>query len=219
METIVEIKSEKNRKARSAISQKLVIMLHGVGSNAEDLISLVDYLGINQYTSYVSPNAPEAYDRAPVGFQWFSLQDYSEAALYKELQRAAPVLEKYIAQKAVEYNLSYSDIVILGFSQGSMMALYTAPRLKEPVAGVVAISGALVKPGSLENEAKVKPSILLIHGDMDQIVPFEAFKKASLALKSQGFPTEEFVMQMMGHSISSEALLKIKNFLISKGCS
>ena len=215
----MKITYEEHRTAKSGNTKKLVIMLHGIGSNAADLISLVDYLGVNNNTSYISPNAPTPYDMASVGFQWFSLKDYSEEALYRELTKAAPIFEKYLEEQIKKYSIDYNDVIVLGFSQGTMMALHSVPRLPHSIDSVIAISGALINSSALGEQDIWKPSILLIHGDADQVVPFAAFKHAANDLISLGFQVDGFVMNNTGHNINSAALNKIKDFLISRGCS
>jgi len=210
---MTEIKYEEKRLAKSGQTKKLVIMLHGVGSNSNDLISLADYLNLNQYTTYLSPNAPYEYDMAPTGYQWFSLRDYSEKVLYSAISQEAHILDKYIDEKLNEYNLEPKDLIVLGFSQGSMIALYQIPRRHRPINAIIAISGALFNPAALKEEQKSKPDIFLIHGDRDQVVPFAAFNDAIKNLKQFEFKCNEFVMVGTGHNISTLALSKIESFL------
>jgi phospholipase/carboxylesterase len=215
----MQIKLEEVRKAKSGQTNNLVILLHGVGSNASDLIELVDYLGVNLTTTYISPNAPTPYDMAPVGFQWFSLKDYSQQALYNELVKAAPVLEQYIEKKCTEYSLKHENVVVLGFSQGAMMALHCLPRLNNTVKAMIPIAGALINPNNLSNEIKSTPDTLLIHGEFDQVVPFAALEHSAAALKNHGINVEKFIMKLTGHSINSAALGEIKKFLEAKNLS
>ena len=210
------IKYEEARIAKSGQTKNLVIMLHGVGSNSSDLIGLTDYLNLNHSTTYLSPNAPYEYDMAPTGFQWFSLRDRSIENMHKSLASEAQVLNNYIDKKLSEYNLSPSNLIVLGFSQGAMMALHHLPRRNEAINSIIAISGALIKPEALINDIKSKPDVLLIHGNQDQIVPFVAFEDAYLSLKALGLNCDTLIMQDTGHYINPKALQKIQDYLRSR---
>ena len=114
----------------SGIVKKLVIFLHGLGSDGNDLIGLARMMDLPD-TQFVSPNAPFACDMAPYGYQWFSLLDRDPARMLREVQIAAPILNHYIDHQAARFGLAAADIALAGFSQGSMMSLYTAPRRTE----------------------------------------------------------------------------------------
>jgi len=207
------IKYEEKKLAQSKETKNLVIMLHGVGSNSSDLIGLVDYLNLNQHTTYLSPNAPYEYDMAPTGFQWFSLRDISEKAMYEAMSQEAHILDKYIDRKLEEYSLTSQNLIVLGFSQGAMMALHLLPRRENPINSIIAISGALINPTALKDNIKSKPEVLLIHGEEDQIVPFAAFNGTLQHLKSQGINCDSFIMEKTGHNINPPALQKIQKHL------
>jgi phospholipase/carboxylesterase len=104
-------------------------------------------------------------------------------------------------------------LALIGFSQGSMMSLHIAPRRAEKMAGVVSISGRLLVPETLQAETVVKPPVLLMHGDQDQVVPFEDMTLAGNALVDAGFETYGHVMRGMGHGISQDGLSVALQFL------
>lgn len=207
------IKYEEVRAAKSGQTKNLVIMLHGVGSNSSDLISLADYLNLNQDTTFLSPNAPYEYDMAPTGFQWFSLRDRSTQSMYRALASEGQVFNNYIDKKLSEYDLSPADLIVLGFSQGAMLALHHLPRRNEPINSIIAVSGALIKPDVLAEEIKSKPDVLLIHGNQDPVVPFIAFEEAHQKLKSLGINCDTLIMHDTGHYINPKALQKIQDYL------
>ena len=207
------IKHEEKKLAKSKKTKNLVIMLHGVGSNSSDLIGLVDYLNLNQHTTYLSPNAPHEYDMAPSGYQWFSLRDISEEAMYLAMKKEAKLLDDYIDNKLNEYNLKPENLIVLGFSQGAMIALHVFPRRNKPINSIIAISGALINPTILASEIISKPDVLLIHGNLDQVVPFAAFDGSRKHLAAVGINCDSFVMQDTGHNINPPALLKIQKYL------
>jgi phospholipase/carboxylesterase len=212
------ITHEETRLAKSGHTKKLILMLHGVGSNGSDLIDFADYLDLNQYTTYISPNAPHAYDMAPIGYQWFSLADRSINALYQGLLNSADYFHDYIDRKLLEFHLRPEDLIVIGFSQGAMMALHHMPRGSDPIGGVIAISGALINPDALASQIQSRPELLLIHGDQDEVVPFAAMSDAKSAFSSLGVLCDTFVMQHSGHNITQKALQQIHTYLERKNC-
>lgn len=193
---------------------KLVIFLHGVGSDGYDLITLAgEFEDTMPNAVFLSPNAPFPYDEYSSGYQWFSLKDRSDAALHQQSQATIPILQNYIEENLAKYELEYQDLVLIGFSQGSMMALQLAPRLPIACAAVIGFSGALINPAALMKAAIVKPPIFLCHGMEDQVVPIMMHKHAAKALQTMQFPLQEYIIQSSGHTISSEGLEYAKEFL------
>jgi phospholipase/carboxylesterase len=128
--------------AQSGTTKRLVIFLHGLGADGNDLLSLAPMLELPD-THFASPNAPYPCDMAPYGYQWFSLLDRDPVRILPEIRRAEPILSAYIDAQIAKHKITAKDVALIGFSQGSMMSLHTAPRRAEPIAGVVGISGAL----------------------------------------------------------------------------
>ncbi|MET4806769.1 alpha/beta fold hydrolase [Limibacillus sp. MBR-115] len=204
---LMELDGPRAEPASGGPAKSLVIFLHGLGADGNDLIGLAPLLSqVLPDTAFVSPNAPEPCDMAPSGYQWFSLQDRSSGQVLSGVQVAAPQLEAFIAREAEHYGLSLGSVALVGFSQGTMMSLYVAPRLAETVAGVVGYSGALVAPERLPQEIKVRPPILLIHGDADPVVPSAALTAATQALLSMQFKVMSDLRPGLGHSIDEEGL-------------
>jgi len=196
--------------------EKLIIMLHGVGADGDDLIDLATPLGsVFPNTGFASPHAPLPYDMAPMGRQWFSLMDRDPNKLLAGAQAAAPVLSAFIDDQKSAHGLNDSDIALLGFSQGTMMSLYHAPRRAGQLAGVLGFSGALIGGGSLETEAVSKPPILLIHGEADPVVPFGAMGAAAQALANAGFTVDTLSRPGLGHGIDPQGLQAGAAFLKS----
>ena len=193
---------------------KLVIFLHGVGSDGYDLIGLSEEIEeVLPNTVFLSPNAPFPYDEFPAGYQWFSLRDRSEDKLYQGIQTAMPILKDYIDENLEKHQLSYKDLVLIGFSQGAMMALQMALSFKQSPFAVIGFSGALIKPEALSEQLNCKPAVFLCHGDMDQVVPIEKHYYSMRHLKAMNIPAQEYLMKETGHSISAEGLIAAKNFL------
>ena len=188
-----------------------VVFLHGYGANGADLLGLADPLAEHMPdTLFLAPDAPEACAGAPMGYQWFPIpwiDGSSEEESLAGLQRASDDLNAFLDGVMVDEDLLPEQVMVLGFSQGTMMALHVLPRREDPVAGIVAFSGRLLEPELLEDEALCKPPVLLIHGDMDDVVPPQSLPQAVEALQGAGWK-EVFahVMKGTGHGIAPDGL-------------
>lgn len=188
-----------------------VIFLHGYGANGADLMGLAETLAPHlPDTLFLAPDAPERCEGTPYGLQWFPIpwiDGSSEEMARDGLMRAAQDLDAFLTGVMVEEDLLPEQVMILGFSQGSMMALHVAPRRDEALAGVVAFSGRLLEPEALAEKVQSRPPVLLIHGDRDEVVPVQAMPQAAEALQEAGW-TEVFahVMKGTGHGIAPDGL-------------
>src|SRR5262245_29956462 len=192
---------------------RLVILLHGLGADGNDLIGLAPYWASLLPTSeFLSPNAPFPCDMAPYGYQWFSAQDRSPAAVLAGVRAAAPILQAFIDDALAERGLDAGDLALVGFSQGTMMSLYTGLRRSEPVAGIVGFSGRLLAPELLADELRARPRTLLVHGTDDPLVPYESLGAAEAALKDAGVPIETLTCSGIGHSIDENGLRRGGSF-------
>ena len=194
--------------------QQLVILLHGLGSDGRDLIGLAPLLSVQlPHAVFVSPDAPYPCDMAPMGYQWFSLQDRSYAAILGGVRQTAPILDHFIETQMEKYNVPANKTALIGFSQGTMMSLYAAPRYKEKLAGVLGYSGALIGEEELESEELHRIPVHLIHGDADDVVPVDRFHHAEKALKDAGFVVSGGVTPGLTHSIDEKGLASGSGFL------
>ena len=194
--------------------KQIVMLLHGVGADGNDLIGLAPhYQQVLPDALFVSPDAPFPYDMAPFGRQWFGLQDRSEPARLKGTQSTAPILDHFIDSTLAEYGLSDDKLALVGFSQGTMMALYVGLRREKPLAGIVAQSGILIGPELLADEIKSRPPVLLIHGDVDAVVPFDYMGKAHEALQANGVDVTAHARPGLGHGIDPEGIALTQQFL------
>lgn len=195
-----------------------VILLHGLGSNGRDLISLAPYWDqALPDTLFISPDAPFPCDMVPPGYpdsyQWFSLQDRDPDKILQGVLTAAPIVEAFIDGIAAEYGLSPAKIALVGFSQGTMMSLYVGPHYtKGKLAGVLGYSGALVWP----SDAKPAPlPVQLIHGEADDVVPVSAYYLAKARLEEGGFSVSGHTTPGLPHSIDGAGIESGGAFLAS----
>lgn len=196
--------------------QSLVILLHGYGSNGEDLISLAPYWERDlPHTLFLSPDAPFGCEIG-FGYQWFSLQSWAPLAMLSAAERTAALLNQFIDEQMAEHNVTADHVALVGFSQGTMMSLYVAPRRKEKLAGVVGFSGALLGGESLiGNPSIARCPIHLIHGEMDNIVPVGAWLHASETLRQAGFTVSGHTTPNLAHSIDEKGIHEAGEFLKS----
>jgi phospholipase/carboxylesterase len=183
------------------------VLLHGYGSNGEDLISLAPYWSkLLPHAQFISPNAPERVPGAPNGFQWFPLSRMDPRELEIGVARASETLARFIDRELAHYNLDESKLALVGFSQGTMMALHVGVRREKNVAAVLGYSGALAGAAKLKNEIKSKPHILLVHGDRDDVIPLPAMFDAADALCEAGHGAQWHISYGVPHSIGPDGL-------------
>ncbi len=205
----------------SGSTRSVVVFLHGYGANGADLLGLADPLSEHlPDTLFISPDAPENCAGSPMGFQWFPIpwiDGSSEEEAERGLQAAADDLNAFLDGILVDEDLLPEQMVLVGFSQGTMMSLHVAPRREDPVAGIVAFSGRLLSPDSLEDEVLSRMPVLLVHGDQDDVVPPQSLPEAAEALQKAGFK-EVFAHIMKGtaHGIAPDGLQVALAFMRDK---
>ena len=194
--------------------RRLVILLHGLGADGNDLIGLAPYWArLLPDAEFLSPNAPFPCDMAPYGYQWFSSQDRSPEAVLGGVRAAAPILDAFIDEALEERGLDSRELALVGFSQGTMMSLFVGLRRAEPVAGIVGFSGRLLAPELLASELRSRPPVLLVHGTEDPLVPYSSLAAAETTLKAAGVPVETVTSVGIGHSIDDQGLRRGGQFL------
>lgn len=194
--------------------RQIVLLLHGLGADGNDLIGLAPHFArLLPDALFVSPHAPYPCDMAPMGRQWFSLQDRSMAAMLAGVRQAAPALDRFIDTLLDRHGLPEDRLAYIGFSQGTMMSLYTSTRRPDSCAGVVGYSGLLVGPEVLPAEITARPPVLLIHGDADPVVPVAALPAAQKALETAGVAVESEIRPGLPHSIDEPGIQRALEFL------
>lgn len=195
-------------------ADQVVILLHGVGADGNDLIGLAPYLETELPRAvFIAPNAPFAYDMAPFGFQWFSLRNLNADTRLSGVQEAAPALDAFIDEQLSAYRLKSDRLVLLGFSQGAMMALHVGLRRQPSIAGIVSHSGMLVGAHLLAKEIKARPPVLLTHGALDDVLPVQALPAAEATLGALAIPVEAHIIPGLGHGIDLSAIDFTRRFL------
>lgn len=196
---------------------QLVVLLHGLGSNGQDLISLAPLWARELPNAlFVSPDAPFPCDMAPMGHQWFSLQEWTEDAMLKGAEKAFPIVDNYLDKLLKNTGLTDEALALVGFSQGTMMSLYTAPRRRNACAGVLGYSGALLGAKLLKNTNVHKVPTCLIHGDADTVVPVTAWHQGMAALKELDVPVEGSLLPGLAHGIDDAGIRMGLDFLKAK---
>jgi phospholipase/carboxylesterase len=201
---------------RAGRPAKLVILAHGYGSNGEDLIGLAPYFAQALPDAvFVSPNAPEPVPGYPGGYQWFALARLDPALTAAGGRAAAPVLDRFIDAELARYGLAPAACALVGFSQGTMMALHVGLRRPEPLAAVLGYSGILAAPETLPNEIRSRPPVALVHGDRDEVIPPQALFMTAQGLAGAGAPSLWKLCAGAGHTITEDALRLGAGFLRS----
>jgi phospholipase/carboxylesterase len=194
--------------------RRLVLLLHGLGADGNDLIGLAPYWAPRlPDTEFLSPNAPFPCDFAPYAYQWYSVQDRSPEMQLAGVRAAAPILDALIDEVLAARGLAVRDLAVVGFSQGTVMSLFAGLRRPEPVAGILGYSGRLVAPELLAAELRSRPPVLLVHGTEDPLIPYEEMAEAASALKAAGVPVETLSCPGVGHSIGEEGLAHGGHFI------
>lgn len=204
---------------RGGKAKRLIVFLHGYGADGNDLIELGKvWQNLLPDTAFLSPHAPEPCAQAPVGRQWFGLTFRDPNERWAGVQKAGPVLEAFLDKELARHSLPASALALVGFSQGTMMALHVGLRRETAPAAIVGYSGMLAlperaTPESLLAEIRCRPPVLLIHGDMDELIPVQALFHASQMLAALDVPTEWHISAGIGHGIDQEGLRHGGEFL------
>lgn len=205
---------------KSGTIKQLVILLHGLGSNGRDLISLAPYwASAVPDAHFVSPDAPFPCDMVPPGypdsFQWFSLQSRDPEFMLTGARQAAPILKDFIAQMLEKYSVAPEKCALVGFSQGTMMSLSVAPFFKDKLAGVLGYSGALLWDDAADKTAMHNVPLYLVHGEDDDVVPVSAYHAARKKLEDEGFTVQGHTTRGLPHSIDAQGIEAGAKFLKS----
>ena len=194
--------------------KKIVLFLHGYGANGNDLISLSSFWkDIAPNTAFYSPNAPFKCDFGSDSFQWFELIDRDEKEMAGGLKKSGPILNNYLDEILTQHDLSVQDLVVVGFSQGTIMALYHMCKRESACAGVIGYSGMLFDDKNYKSSILSKFPILLYHGKNDSVIRFESSLSAETKLSQYGFEVKCIIQDNLDHGIDENGLIEGKKFL------
>jgi len=204
---------------RGGQAKRLVVFLHGYGADGNDLIDIGRaWQGLLPDTAFVSPHAPEPCGQAPTGRQWFPLYTRSPNERWDGARKAAPVINQFLDAELMRRKLPPAALALVGFSQGTMMALYVGLRRAVAPAAIVGFSGSFVLPQgakteSIAGEITARPPVLLVHGDGDEVIPVQALFQGAQALAALEVPVEWHLSEGIGHGIDQEGLRHGGEFL------
>lgn len=211
--TLPELDGPRLPPAAGGSAQQLVVFLHGYGADGNDLIGLGrEWASLLPHAAFVSPNAPEPCAMSPMGRQWFDLSMGDMSIIAEGVKSAAPALNAFLDAELARHSLPARALALVGFSQGTMMALAVGLARNAPPKAIVGYSGALATLEALPAPGQ-GPAILLVHGDRDEVIPVDAMHMAREALSQAGHPVEWHVSQGIGHGIDGEGLRLGGNFL------
>jgi phospholipase/carboxylesterase len=204
---VPQIDGPRAEPASGAAAQQLVVLLHGLGADGNDLIQLAPLLQrALPDAAFVSPHAHQSCDVAPVGRQWFSFRSDDPNVSEIGTREAAPVVDAFLDQELARHGLGPDRLALIGFSQGGMLALHCGLRRSPPVAAVCGFSTLLPGAETLGQEIQARPPVLLTHGDSDQVIPAQALPHSVQALEANGVPVESETRQGLGHGIDERCL-------------
>jgi phospholipase/carboxylesterase len=192
--------------ASKATPRQLVVLCHGLGADAYDLIDLAPaWSHACPDALFASVHAPFRHDSG-LGRQWWSVADRSPAVVEAGVRTAAPFLHEFIDAELLRLGLPANAYALMGFSQGAVMSLFTGLRHPIGPAAILAFSGALVAPDKLESELASRPPVLLVHGEADDVVPVDRSRAAETALRAAGVPVEAHYVPRLGHGIDDTGI-------------
>ena len=204
---------------RSGSAKQLVVFLHGYGADGNDLIDIGRaWQGLLPNAAFVSPHAPRPCGQAPTGREWFPLTFRNPDERWTGVNQAGPILESFLDAELKRHSLPPTALALVGFSQGTMMALHVGLRRTIAPAAIVGYSGMLVMPDNvnvdaLAAEVRSRPPVLLIHGDGDQLIPVQALLQAAQGLAALEVPVQWHISAGIGHGIDQEGLRHGGEFL------
>tara|TARA_B100000963_G_scaffold356236_1_gene375961 strand:+ start:690 stop:1343 length:654 start_codon:yes stop_codon:yes gene_type:complete len=196
--TILEPMSKSNPK-------NAVILCHGYGGDGKDISILASYW--RTYlpdTIFICPDAPEKCAASPEGFQWFDLMDQTSDQILSKSLIAESKLNKFIDEVKLKNNLSAAQIALSGFSQGCMISLQTGIKRKDKINSIIGYSGKIINIEHLSKNINSRPNIILMHGDIDQVVTIEGLLEAKDFFNKNNYQIETKIFKNCEHRIPTE---------------
>ncbi len=202
------------RSATSGDAKWLVVFLHGYGSSGADLMTFADYWQSSMpNVAFVAPDGPTPAKDG--GFQWVGKRPAGDPKLYDDAAEAAPQLHTFIDAELARANLDASRLALVGFSQGTVMALHLGLRRAVAPAAVLGYSGGLVGADKLAAEMTSKPPVMLVHGEQDELAPLYGMMMSVKAMTEAGVVCQGVPLPDLGHAVNADALIYGARFLLS----
>lgn len=196
------------------MSSSLVIFLHGVGSRGSDLASLTSVLAPHlPETAFAAPDAPLPFDGGGTGRQWFSIRGVTDDNRPNRIVDARSDFDATLGSIIREHGLceQLDRVALIGFSQGSIMALDALASGRWPVGAIVAFSGRLASPEPLTPSRTTRT--LLIHGEADPVIPVRESVAAEQRLKAAGADIAVRLLPSVVHTVSMDGAALAAAFL------
>ncbi len=200
---------------QSGAAKQLVVFLHGYGDSAEGILTLGEEWGdALPDAAFAAPNAPAVCEAFAGGYQWFSIRAIERERLEREapMVEVSAILNEYLDAELARWGLTDKQLVVVGFSQGAMMAMYAMPRRQQACAGVIGYSGMLLDAAGLTAAGIQKMPVLAIHGDSDEVVPPQCLSEVEAGFTAAGFDVETIVRPHLGHGIDPFGLMRGVDF-------
>ena len=192
--------------ATKGTPKQLVVLCHGLGADAFDLIDLAPaWQHACPDALFASVHAPFQHDSG-FGRQWWSVADRSPPVMEAGARTAAASLHGFIDAELSRLRLPADAYAIMGFSQGAMISLFTGLRRTTGPRAILAFSGALIAPETLQAERTNSAPVLLVHGEADESVPVSRSHDAEAALAAAGVPVDAHYIPRLGHGIDDTGI-------------
>ena len=206
------IRPENNLEIKNAI-----ILLHGYGGDGKDISTLsLNWKRHLPNTIFICPDGHEACPINPSGFQWFDLTKNDSSYILDESIKAEKVLNKFIIEIKEEFDLENNKICLSGFSQGCMMAINLGLTSDKEYNSIIGFSGKIIDQENLKNRKKASTNTLLIHGDLDQVVPANFLLEAKDFFIRNNVQIETHLIKGCDHHIPIQASSIALNYILKK---
>jgi phospholipase/carboxylesterase len=207
MSDLPELSGPEVAPASGGPAKQLVIFVHGYGANGQDLISLAQYFAqVVPDAAFISPDAPYRCDGAPMGFQWYDVWMQDPADRLAAIRSTGEIFDNFVTAQLARHGLTEDKLVLIGFSQGTMMSLFTAPRREKAIAGIVGYSGRMESPETLKDEIRSRPPVVMVHGDSDELLAVSEMETAATTLRDCGVEIDTLVRPGLGHGIDEKGI-------------
>ena len=206
------------RQPRGGKATSLVVLLHGHFANGEDLIGLADMMApALPETAFAAPNAIEQMPYpGPPAFRWFELSRRDPEEYIAGARAAAPILDAFLDAELGRHGLPPDRLALVGFSQGTMMALHVGLRRAVAPAAIVGLSGVIAGAEALPGEICCRPPVMLVHGAADEVIPVGALHLTREAIAGAGCSVEWHVCEGLGHGIDEEVIRLTARYLAGR---